>query len=361
METFKSYLDKIKAEESLKEQTKAFVRNSNITQSRITKRTFLDSFFNLKRLAVAATVLVVCAAFSLGAYAYTTPANYISLDINPSIEIGVNAFGKVASVEGINEDGDSLLLDHKLIGLPLEKAMDILVEAAADQGFIAGDGSTVIAITVETLDDEDVKELGELAANGVNLAMSNKNIIAAVYQDCSDPQLRDEAQKLDVSPGKYKLLMLLQTLDPGLDITDYKDAKVSEIIGLANDIINNGLSSEENPAEITEIIDHIQNAANQVQENKNNARQNLDQNMDKNTNGGNNTDKNLDTDNDNNDLNQNQIHERDKDRVQDGTGLMNEEQEQKTNNNVDVNNKDINKNNDGNNNDNINGNKNGNT
>ena len=48
-----------------------------------------------------------------GTWLYFTPTMEISVDINPSIELGVNRFDRVISVDGYNEDGQALaqLLD----------------------------------------------------------------------------------------------------------------------------------------------------------------------------------------------------------------------------------------------------------
>lgn len=68
----------------------------------------------------AATVL------SLGggtyAYAKTTPAAYVSVDINPSVELGVNSFGKVISAQAYNEDGQKVLEGTNLVNFDVEKA-----------------------------------------------------------------------------------------------------------------------------------------------------------------------------------------------------------------------------------------------
>lgn len=57
-------------------------------------------------------------------------AAYVTMDINPSVEIGVDAKQRVMHVEGLDQDGKQLLANLKLKGLSLEAAMDqILLEA----------------------------------------------------------------------------------------------------------------------------------------------------------------------------------------------------------------------------------------
>jgi hypothetical protein len=43
---------------------------------------------------------------AVGGYAfYNTPINYVSFDVNPSVELGLNFFDKVVSCEACNEEG----------------------------------------------------------------------------------------------------------------------------------------------------------------------------------------------------------------------------------------------------------------
>mgnify|MGYP006964182038 CR=1 FL=1 len=58
---------------------------------------------NYKRvLSVAACLLLL---FLGGRQFYFIPTVKISIDINPSMELGVNRFDRIVSVEGYNDDG----------------------------------------------------------------------------------------------------------------------------------------------------------------------------------------------------------------------------------------------------------------
>ena len=55
--------------------------------------------------AAAAASAAVVLACSVGAYAYTVPCSYVSLDVNPSLEFSLNRFDRVLSVSGVSKDG----------------------------------------------------------------------------------------------------------------------------------------------------------------------------------------------------------------------------------------------------------------
>jgi uncharacterized membrane protein len=64
-----------------------------------------------------------------------TVAAIVSVDINPSFELSVNNAGLVIKIDALNPDAESL--DYiDLIGLPVEDAVDKIVERAETAGFI---------------------------------------------------------------------------------------------------------------------------------------------------------------------------------------------------------------------------------
>lgn len=265
MEYFNGYLNNVKASDELKEHTKTFLLNSF-------DETEMKKFKNNKKMKLifacaCAFTVVLFSAFGGYAY-YNTPVNYVSLDINPSVELGLNAFDTVVSVDPANADGESIVQEENVLNMPVEDAIDSLVEEATDQGFVKDDGSTVIAVTAESQDDDKAEQLQEKSTNGVSLAMSNKKAIAAVYADCSDLSLRTEAKDLGISPGKYKLIKMLQTLDPTITVDQYKDAKVSEIISKANVLIKDSGIVFDKGEDAQDTLDKMQDAAEDMGENK---------------------------------------------------------------------------------------------
>ena len=58
----------------------------------------------LTRIGQIAAVVVIMLGLSSGAYCYSTPYSYVSLDINPSIEIQANIFDRIINVEGLNDE-----------------------------------------------------------------------------------------------------------------------------------------------------------------------------------------------------------------------------------------------------------------
>lgn len=210
-----------------------------------------------KALAASVAAAVLIGSLVTG-YAYLkTPAAYVSLDINPSVELGVNALDRVVSVEGVNEDGQTILTGLDLLHTNVSSAMEQLVNAAAEQNFIKDDGTSVVAITAESKNGGKAEQLAAESQQAAQSAMSQSNVSALLYKDCSDLSLRTEAKDLGISPGRYKLIKSLQALDPSLTVEELQNKKVSEIMVQLNELLD---SDADNTDEST-ISDELKTVA----------------------------------------------------------------------------------------------------
>lgn len=225
---FKSAVSQIHADETLKQKTRQYLAAQLAAPAAGTARAKRAI---PKRLAIAACTAVFLCAATVGAYAYyRTPVSYLSLDINPSVELGINHFGKVVSAEAYNADGKTILNGQDVDNLDVKDAVSTLVKSAAQKGFVAKDGSTVIAVTSETDDGTTAAELEDDAAQGADDAVKAEGRTATVDKENVALERRDEARKLGITPGKLNLIQKLQKLDPSITVAEYKDAKVTDIM-----------------------------------------------------------------------------------------------------------------------------------
>ncbi|MGE4354617.1 MAG: hypothetical protein AB7D36_11110 [Oscillospiraceae bacterium] len=271
MNAFSDYMDNVRAEEALKEKTKDYVRTALLNPENQDKTADSGAEFRknrlvIKRFLVAVSSAAACLFLALGANAYYhTPVNYVCLDINPSVELGINAFGRVVSAQPYNDDGLRLLDGNAFSNLSTADAVGTLVRGAAEQGFIAGDGSTVIAVTAESDSADTAAELQSSIEAQVDSALSASGISAIVYSDCTDLQLREQAKEAGLSPGKLRLIRILQTLDPDITIADYKNAKITDIVAKANALASSPGSGSRQNGDYAEALEKIRDAARQVQ------------------------------------------------------------------------------------------------
>jgi len=259
MDSFSKFMDQIKAEDDLKERTKAYVKKELVQRDSIGRTA-------RRKVLAAAFTFTFFAVFTVSGYAlYQHPVNYICLDINPSVELKVNIFDVVIEAQGVNDDGKALIADKKIRRMSIQDAAGTLVKEASDRKYIADDGSTVIAVTAESKDAEKALALKDKSVNGIRDALKSCKMEAIVYADSMDLEMRAKAIELDLSPGKYKILRILQTLNQDMDITRYKDARVSEIIVKAKGMLDTGGYSKGDGI-YEENFDQIRNIGLRLQE-----------------------------------------------------------------------------------------------
>lgn len=128
-EQLKNAFDAIHASDRLKRTTKAALRKKtfdygrNILQRRIFHR----------RLATGLLSFVLTIS---GCGVWFLPTTNIAVDINPSINIQVNALDRVISVEGTNADGVELAKQLDVAGMPYDDAMQRILLSEGLERFL---------------------------------------------------------------------------------------------------------------------------------------------------------------------------------------------------------------------------------
>lgn len=187
--------------------------------------------FTKKLVLGIASVAVLGLTTSVGAWAYTTPYSYVSLDVNPSIEYTLNRFERVIDVKAVNDDGQVIINEIDIDGLnhqSIEKAILKTVDQISQDGYftenaanavtgsaiVIGDGTTSVktidgglVITISNQDtvisEELAKELREAVDDFVN-ANVEVEVTSVGYERVQ------EAKELGVTPGKLNLVEKLK-------------------------------------------------------------------------------------------------------------------------------------------------------
>ena len=211
-ETWKKAFDQIHAEPELKEHTRAYLKEK-------VYRTSARHASHIRRLAAASVFcLFLCAAGVC--YLFFTPVTYISVDINPSLELGLNCFRRIITVEGYNDDGASLADSLDLKYLDYMDALDRILKSDTIETLLSGDD--VLSLTVagesETQNQEVLQDM-ETSVSGY----SN------VHCHSGDMEEVHEAHSCGMSFGKYQAFLILQELDPSVTSEDVQDLSMHEI------------------------------------------------------------------------------------------------------------------------------------
>ena len=235
------YLTRKRIERSIKKKM-GYYDKSNILVKKIND--ILGGLFMKKRLALALIVGVILSSAG-GGYAYAkTPVAYVSMDINPSVELGVNAFDKVISVEAYNEDGKKILEGTNLINYDIDNAVSTMVSNAISEGYINKDGSSAIEITTSTNKENIANKLEKSLKDVTDETLNNNDVDANIQTENVALSRRDEARELGITPGKLNLIQKLQELDPTINIENYKDSSVKNIQEKTKELRKNNKNDE---------------------------------------------------------------------------------------------------------------------
>jgi hypothetical protein len=165
--------------------------------------------------AIAACITAAAVLGGAGVFhATTTEAAYISLDINPSIGLSLNQFKRVISADAYNSEAQAIIDSLDLKWKNYSDAVDAILTSEAMQGYDTSDAQIYIESDSDSLNQE------------INDTISEKCPDAGLY--CHNGENREEAQKYNISPGKYYLIE--QIIQYGGTIDDYKDKSMQELI-----------------------------------------------------------------------------------------------------------------------------------
>lgn len=207
MKRIRESMKEIQASKELKENTMNYLKQQ---QRRIRARWIL-------RYALAAACL--CLMLTAGGYTvYKRPVSYISIDVNPSIEFGVNSFGRVVEVDAYNQDGENILKQTALKHVPYLKAIRHLLKDESYSGYLTEDSRVFITV----ISDSRETMIKEIRADGLARKYSAKTY-------ASDLACREEAHRQAMSFGKYRACLELSMYDESITVEDCHSMSMGEI------------------------------------------------------------------------------------------------------------------------------------
>lgn len=183
--------------------------------------------------AILGMVLIIGGASWVG-YRYVILVNqtsaYITVDINPSVELAVNIDDKVLEVVSLNDDANIITSDLDLVGLSVEDATDKIIDAAIETGYIDELSEDNTVVVTSSCDDEQTRtRLEEKVIDSVNSSLDSKKVYALVAAQGVDDEIKADAEKYDVSYGKMLLINRAVLLDATLNKEDLATSSIQDI------------------------------------------------------------------------------------------------------------------------------------
>lgn len=177
--------------------------------------------FSFKRVAAAVAACLVLAAVGFGGFAYAQPTARVGIDVNPSLELGVNRFGLVVETKALNDDGRALLDAVSLTGLAYADALAALTESDAFAPYTQENSYIEISVTTnneaqaQQLRTESDARLQQLPCHGSCHAV--------------DEATSEAAAAAGMGVGRYRAALELMELDSSVTLDECATLSMHEL------------------------------------------------------------------------------------------------------------------------------------
>lgn len=200
----------------LKTPTLEFVReNQTKTEKNSRKRLLFPAI-----PAMAGGFFAVILAVLIPVYFF--PTVFISVDINPSLELGINRLNRVVSVKGFNEDGEILAKKLDIRFMDYQDALNLILKNPKISELLAADG--VMSFCVVGRNRGKNQEMKILST----LEEKTKTSLNT-YCHYADFKEVKEAHHQGLSYGKYKALMQLKKNYPEIQPENFRNIPMKDI------------------------------------------------------------------------------------------------------------------------------------
>ncbi len=179
--------------------------------------------------AVAAVLLLCLVIPSFMALtAAAQPVAYVSLDINPSLDLGVDRNGNVVSVNAFNQAGKELADKTPVRKMKVYDAVNGLIKQAIKDGYIDYRKSNLIvaAFTGGTAFGFDVNLLKTQLAAGIQAA----DIEAEIAIVTTDLNTHKQAGLNHVSQGKYSVYQAAKARGKDISLEELKGDGIKNLL-----------------------------------------------------------------------------------------------------------------------------------
>lgn len=206
----------IHATEGLKQNANAFIHSEVVKRRR---KSHVPTRYAL--ICCAMLAVMVC---GIGGYSfYQIPVSYISVDVNPSVELALNRFDRVTTATAYNDDGALILQNLSLVNKPYTEAVELLLSDKTFSAYLS-DGS-LLSFTVVS-DKEDYLLAGIQQCEGYAQTNAECHSVKADNMEA--------AHHNGLSFGKYQAYLELAKYDKAITPEHCRDLSMREIRDLTN-------------------------------------------------------------------------------------------------------------------------------
>lgn len=208
----------------------------------------------MKKIGLIVAVVLV-AALACSAFVGCSEAKedngktYVSVDINPSVNLVIDGEGKVESVEAANEDAQVMLYGEVLVGKTAEEAFSLIASLAVEGKYlteensgvsvnvVAGNGSAEVETRVSNIVQTAFEAEAEKADISVNINTGANFSLQRQFEYAKGKYPNVSAVQ-NMSIGKFKLVTELVANDDGVTFEYAASLDNEDLIEKLNECYN---------------------------------------------------------------------------------------------------------------------------
>ena len=185
-------------------------------------------------LSIAAVfVLLIAGVFLYKNFTGSDAAALVSIDVNPSIELEVDADERIIIARALNDDGKKVLSGMKLEGTDLNTGVNAIVGSMLKNGYIDELRNSVL-VSVSGDGSIDTAALEAKLMQEVSSALDGAGAVVAQNLDDIHDDTRKLAERYGISVGKAAFIEKIIELNPTLKVEELAPLSINELCLLAN-------------------------------------------------------------------------------------------------------------------------------
>ncbi len=175
-------------------------------------------------------VAVCCFVFIISIFSFLGFANedymQVYVDVNPSISLSVNRFGKVVNTNAVNDDAEAMLGNINFNGMNADDAMEEILILLGNEGYL---DDAELFITTKCKNEKQAAKMQEkLHARSENVK-HEKNFNCQINQGHFSEEEKEYAKEHGISPVKYNIILQIIEKDDSYTVDSLKDKAMKEL------------------------------------------------------------------------------------------------------------------------------------
>ncbi len=191
------------------------------------KRKSTQSFIRWASLAAACFAILIFGWF----YVYRVTDATIYLDVNPSVTVAVNRFGKVVKAEADNEDGRIILDNMDLRGNDIDVVMNALLGSMVKHGYFS-QAQSILLISVNGRNEARTTALRQKIS--VNAQQTLESLLGSGVVLGQNVDLNDATEEIaehyGITPGKAALITRILKYQPEWSVQELAAMSMTDLI-----------------------------------------------------------------------------------------------------------------------------------